>query len=72
MFDVQPEIIYPVRGELTPGAGHESRAKGSHQPEKYLGSRTMSSSSLWGDLVDLHKEKWRLSVVGLGPRRDPI
>ena len=47
MVDVQLEIVCMAGGELAPDAGHESRAEGSHQPEKYLGSRTISGSSPW-------------------------
>ena len=57
MVDVQLEIICLARGDLTPDAGRESRAEGSHQPEKCLGSRTMSGSNPWGDFVVAHKEK---------------
>ena len=57
MVDVQLEIIYLARGDLTPDAGRGSRAEGSHQPEKCLGNRTMFGSSHWDDLVDWHREK---------------
>ena len=53
MVDVQLEIICLARGDLTPDAGRESRAEGSHQPEKYLGSRTMSGSNLWDDKIKI-------------------
>ena len=48
-----------------------SRAEGSRQPEKCLDSRTKSGSSLWGDSAVVHKERLRLSVVGLRPRLVP-
>ena len=65
MVDAQLEIVCLAGGELAPNAGHESRAEGSHQPEKYLGSRTMSGSSPFGGLVAQHKERGNLSVVEL-------
>ena len=65
MVDVQLEIICLARGDLTPDAGRESQAEGSHQPEKCLGSRTMSGSNLSGGLVAQHKERDNLSVIGL-------
>ena len=46
MVDVQLKIVYLARGDLTPVAGCESRAEGSHQPKKFLDSRTMSGSNL--------------------------
>ena len=54
MVDAQREIVCLAGGDLAPDAGHESRAEGSHQPEKYLGSRTMSGSNLW--------VAWRLGI----------
>ena len=71
MVDVQLEIICLARGDLIPDAGRESRAEGSRQPEKCLDNRTMSSSSLWDDLVGGHKEKSRLSDAGLRHRQVP-
>ena len=65
MVDVQLEIICLARGDLIPDAGRESRAKDSHQAEKCVGSRTMSSSNLSGGLAAQHKERDNLSVVGL-------
>ena len=65
MVDVQLEIICPARGDLIPGAGGESRAEGSRQPEKCPGSRTMSGSNLSGGLAAQHKEMDNISVVGL-------
>ena len=71
MVDVQLEIIYMVRGDLTTDAGRESRAEGSHQPEKCLGSRTMSGSNLSGGLAAQHKGRDNLSVIGLKFHRVP-
>ena len=65
MVDTQLEIICLAGGDLTPNAGRESRAEGSHQPEKYLDSRTMSGSNLSGGLAAQHKERDNLSVVEL-------
>ena len=65
MADVKLEIVYLARGDLIPDAGRESRAEDSHQPEKCLGSRTMSGSNLSGGLVAQHKGRDNLSVVGL-------
>ena len=71
MADVQLEIVCLARCELALDAEHESRAEGSHQPEKYLGSRTMSGSSPLGGLAAQHKERGNLSVVGLKFRQVP-
>ena len=71
MADVQLEIVYQARGDLIPDVGLESRAEDSHQPEKCLGSRTMSSSSLLGGLAAQHKERDNLSVIGLRFHRAP-
>ena len=71
MVDAQLEIICLAGGDLTPDAGRESRAEGSHQPEKYLGSRTMSGSSPLGGLAAQHKERGNLSVIGLKFRQVP-
>ena len=71
MVDAQLEIICLAGGGLTPDAGRESRAEGSHQPEKCLGSRTMSGSSLSGGLAAQHKGRDNLSVVGLRFHRVP-
>ena len=71
MVDAQLEIICLAGGDLTPDAGRESRAEGSHQPEKYPGSRTMSGSSPLGGLAAQHKERDSLSVVGLKSRQVP-
>ena len=54
MVDAQLEIVCLAGGDLAPDAGHESRAEGSHQPEKCLGSKTMSGSNL--------RVAWRLSI----------
>ncbi len=62
MVDVQLEIICLAGGDLTPDAGRESRAEGSHQPEKYLGSRTMSGSSPLDDSAIQHKGTGSLSA----------
>ena len=64
MVDVQLEIICLAGDDLTLDAGRESRAEGSHQPEKYLGSRTMSSSSPLDDLAIQHKGTCSLSAFG--------
>ena len=71
MVDAQLEIICLAGGDLTPHAGRESRAEGSHQPEKYLGSRTMSGCNPLGGLAAQHKERDNLSVVGLKFRQVP-
>ena len=71
MVDVQLEIICLARGDLTPDAGRESRAEGSRQPEKYLGSRTMSGSNLSGGLAAQHKGRDNLSVIELRFHRVP-
>ena len=71
MVDVQLEIICLARGDLTPDAGRESRAEGSRQPEKCLGSRTMSGSNLSGGLATQHKGRDNLSIVGLRFHRVP-
>ena len=71
MVDVQLEIICLAGGDLTPNAGRESRAEGSHQPEKYPSSRTMSGSSPLGGLAAQHKERDNLSLVGLKFRQVP-
>ena len=63
MVDVQLEIICLARGDLIPDAGRESRAEGSHQPEKCPGSRTMSGSSPLGGLAAQHKERGSLYGV---------
>ena len=63
MVDAQLEIVCLAGGDLASDAGHESRAEGSHQPEKYLGSRTMSGSSPLGGLAVQHKERGNLSFV---------
>ena len=65
MVDAQLELICLVGGDLTPDAGRESRAEGSHQPEKYPGSRTMSDSSPLGGLAAQHKERDNPSAVEL-------
>ena len=72
MVDVQLEIICPARGDLIPGAGRESRAEGSCQPEKCPGSRTMSGSNLSGGLAAQHKERDNLSVVGTELQAGPV
>ena len=71
MADVQLEIVYLARGDLTPDAGRESRAESARQPKKCLGSRTMSGSNLSGGLAAQHKERDNLSVVGLKFRQVP-
>ena len=71
MVDAQLEIVCLAGGELAPDAGHESRAEGSHQPEKYPGSKTMSDSSPLGGLAAQHKERGNLSIVGLKFRQVP-
>ncbi len=71
MVDAQLETICLAGGGLTPDAGRESRAEGSHQPEKCLGRRTISGSNLSGGLAAQHKEIDNLSVVGLRFHRAP-
>ena len=69
MVDVQLEIIYLARGDLTPIAGRESRAEASHQPEKCPDSRSTFGSKILGDSAAQHKEKGSLSVAGLRCRQ---
>ena len=63
MVDAQLEIICLAGGDLAPDTGHESRAEGSRQPEKYPGSRTMSGSSPLDGLAAQRKERGNLSGV---------
>ena len=71
MVDAQLEIACLAGGDLAPDAEHESRAEGSHQPEKCPGSRTMSGSSPLGGLAAQHKEKGNLAVVEWRFRQAP-
>ena len=71
MVDVQLEIVYLARDDLIPDVGLESQAENSHQPEKCLGSRTMSGSNLSGDLAAQQKGRDSLYVAGLRFRQAP-